>query len=188
MAGLCFVALTACSRGRLDAREAQRMIEEHPRFRAPQTIRVPLRYCGLRPAPDAATAGADPLHIRDLEGNRIVTVQHRPASGEECRGLPASNREVFQIALTDVANTFHPTPLSDGRGWEFAVARRRFIAIGDITYNSEDPPTVAHVGFSWRWIPELLGQLLQTTSEVQLGASATFRRTPDGWVVVQPGM
>lgn len=98
------------------------------------------------------------------------------------------NREVVQVALTDVANTFHPMPLQNGRGWEFTVARRQFISVRDITYNDEDPPTIAHVGYAWRWVPELLGQLLQIVTDVQLGASATFRRTSDGWVVVQPGM
>jgi hypothetical protein len=185
---VCLTALTGCSRGKLDAAEAQRMIAEHPRFRAPETIRVPSRYCGPRPSPDAQTPAEDRLHIRALESNRIVTAQHRPATGSECGGLPSANREVFSIALTDVANSFHPMPLSDDRGWEFAVARRRFIAIRDITYSSDDPPTVAHVGYSWQWVPELLGQLLQTNSEVQMGASATFRRTSDGWRIVQPGM
>jgi len=162
------------------------MIEEHPRFRAPQTSRLPSRYCGTRPGTDAATVD-DPFHVRALESNRIITVEHRPATGDECGGLPPANREVFEIALTDVADTFHPMPLTTGRGWEFAVAQRRFIAVRDITYNSEDPPTVAHVGFTWQWMPELLGQLLQM-GDVPLGASATFRRTSDGWRVVQPGM
>ena len=164
------------------------MIEEHPRFRAPETLRVPSRYCGLRPSADPQTPTDDPLHTKALESNRIITLQHRPTAGQECSSLAPDRREVVQVSLTDVAQTFHPTPLSNDRGWEFALAHRRFISIRDITYNSEDPPTVAHVGYAWQWVPELLGQLLQTTSDVQLGASATFRRTPDGWVVVQPGM
>jgi len=186
---LACLALIACSGGnRLDAREAQRMIQEHSRFRAPQTIRVPSRYCGIRPTTaDAAAPADDPFHIRALESNRVITVEHRAASGEECGGLPSANREVFLIALTDVASTFHPMPLSNGRGWEFAVANRRFISVRDITYGTDDPPTIAHVGYSWQWVPELLGQLLQI-GDVPLGASATFRRTSDGWVVVQPGM
>ena len=163
------------------------MIEEHSRFRAAQTIRVPSRYCGMRPTGDAAAPADDPFHIRALEGNRVITVDHRPASGDECGGLPPANREVFLIALTDVASTFHPMPLSNARGWEFAVAHRRFISVRDITYGTDDPPTIAHVGYTWQWVPELLGQLLQF-GEVPLGASATFRRTSDGWVVVQPGM
>ena len=164
------------------------MIQEHSRFRAPQTIRVPSRYCGIGPTTGDATAPADdPFHIRALESNRVITVEHRDASGEECGGLPSANREVFLIALTDVASTFHPMPLNNDRGWEFAVAHRRFISIGDITYGTDDPPTIAHVGYTWQWVPELLGQLLQL-GDVPLGASATFRRTSDGWVVVQPGM
>ena len=34
-------------------------------------------------------------------------------------------------------------------------------------------------------MPELLGQLLQVVDDVQLGASATFRHTSDGWRIVQ---
>ena len=182
------VSVVACSRGdRLDPGAAQRMIQEHPRFRAAQTIRVPSRYCGIPPILDASALADDPFHIRALESNQIITVEHRPAAGNECRGVREANREVFLIALRDVAQTFHPTPLSNDRGWEFAVARRRFIAVRDITYGTEDPPTLAHVGYSWQWVPELLGQLLQL-GDVPLGASATFRRTSDGWVVVQPGM
>jgi len=189
MAVIWLAALGGCSGGnRLDAREAQRAIEEHPRFRAPQAIRVPSRYCGLRPASDAATPTDDPLHIRALESNRIVTVTNRAAKSDECGGLSASTRQVFEIALTDVASTFHPTPLGDGRGWEFVTARRTFVSVRDITYNDGDPPTIAHVGYAWKWTPELLGQLLQVVDAVQLGASATFRRTSDGWRIVQPGM
>jgi hypothetical protein len=183
------IAVAACAGGnRLEARDAQRMIEQHPRFRAAQTIRVPTRYCGIRPTDDPATPPDDPLHTRALESNRVITLARRPAVGDECGGLPATNREVFQITLTDVASTFHPTPLQNGRGWEFAVGRRQFISVRDITYNDDDPPTIAHVGYAWRWMPELLGQLLQIVNDVQLGASATFRRTSDGWRIVQPGM
>ena len=183
------VAGAACSGGnRLDPGAAQRMIQEHARFRAPQTIRVPSRYCGIRPTADAAAPADDPFHIHALESNRIITVDHRPAAGDECGGLPAGNGDVFLIALTDVASTFHPMPLSNSRGWEFAAAHRRFIAVRDITYGTDDPPTIAHVGYAWQWVPELIGQLLQVVDDTQLGASATFRRTSDGWVVVQPGM
>jgi hypothetical protein len=187
MASLCLGAV-ACSSNRLDTREAQRAIEESPRFRAPQTIRVPSRYCGLRPASDAAAPTDDPLHIRALESNRIVTVTQRPATRDECGGLPASTREVFETALTDVASTFHPMALENGRGWEFVTARRKFVSVSDVVYNDGDPPTIAHVGYVWKWTPELLGQLLQVVNDVQLGASATFRRTSDGWRIVQPGM
>ena len=164
------------------------MIQEHSRFRAAQIIRVPSRYCGIRPTADAATPADDPFHIRALESNRVITVERRAASGQECGGLPTANREVFAIALTDVASTFHPTPLSNDRGWEFAAAHRRFIAVRDITYGTDDPPTIAHVGYAWQWVPELIGQLLQVVDDTQLGASATFRRTSDGWQIVQPGM
>jgi hypothetical protein len=186
---LACVAGAACSGGnRLDPDAAQRMIQEHPRFRAPQTIRVPSRYCGIPPILDARAMADDPFHIRALESNQVITVEHRPAADNECRGLREANREVFLIGLRDVAQTFHPMPLSNDRGWEFAAARRRFIAVRDVTYGTDDPPTIAHVGYAWQWVPELIGQLLQVVDDTQLGASATFRRTSDGWVVVQPGM
>lgn len=188
VAGACLVTM-ACSRGdRLDPGAAQRMIQEHARFRAPQTIRVPSRYCGLPPILDAPALADDRFHVRALESNRIITVEHRRAIGDECRGVQEANREFFVVALTDVASTFHPMPLRNDRGWEFVVARRRFIAVRDIAYGTDDPPTIAHVGYAWQWVPELIGQLLQVVDDTQLGASATFRRTSDGWVVVQPGM
>lgn len=91
------------------------------------------------------------------------------------------------ISLTDVASSFHPTPIDGGRGWQFELGRRKFVSISDISYNDPNDPKFAHVGYSWVWEPTLLGQLLQFGGPVQ-GASATFLRDGNGWIVRQPGM
>ena len=164
------------------------MIEAHPRFRAPDRVRVPARYCGAAPVAGTADPAQDVNRIQALQGNGIITISHHPASAEECKGAPQGKREAFVVTLTEVGANFHPATLSDGRGWEFDLARRQFVSVHDISYNSSDPPTLAHVGFVWAWEPNLLGQLLQVGS-VQQGASATFTRE-DGepWTVLQPGM
>jgi hypothetical protein len=183
-------ALTAaCGDSTLRESDATRMITDHPRFRAGQTLFVPGRYCGDPPANNPPVdPGNDPRHeLRELEQNQIITIEHRPATAQECRSGGTMPRELFIVSLTNVASTFHPTALENGRGWTFVLARRRFVKLDAIDYNSEDPPTMAHVQYAWAWEPQLIGQLLKVGSVVQ-GASATFVRDNGEWVVRQPGM
>ena len=167
------------------------MIAAHPRFRAPQTLRVPARYCSITAPPSPPPAGvpptppADPGRLHALESARVITTAKAPAgTGADCA---ARGGELLLVSLTDVASTFHPVTLEGGRGWEFELARRRFLSISDISYDNPGDPKVAHVGYSWQWEPTLLGQLLEFGGPA-LGASATFLRDGNGWIVRQPGM
>jgi hypothetical protein len=184
----CALIVAGCSRAaRLTPADAQRMIEAHPRFTAPQTLAVPARYCGVIPgAHDDPTR--DVNRLQALQNQRIISTEHRPASADECRNAPADARQVFVVTLTDVGANFHPTVLPGGRGWQFVMAQRKFVAVHAIDYDNPDDPKVAHVDYVWNWVPTLLGQLLQVVNEVQLGASATFLRDGPGWIVRQPGM
>lgn len=167
------------------------MIEAHPRFRAPQTLRVPVQYCGAASAPSTpASANATPpppsvSRLESLQQLGVIATTHRAASATECTSTPG--RELFTVTLAKTASTFHPTPLPDGRGWEFVLARRRFLTIDGITYDNPADPKMAHVQYAWTWEPELLGQLLAMGRATQ-GASATFLRDGNGWIVRQPGM
>jgi hypothetical protein len=102
-------------------------------------------------------------------------------------GCAARGGELLLISLTDVASSFHPRMLEDGRGWEFELARRKFVSISDISYDNPNDPKLSHVGYSWQWEPTLLGQLVQFGGPAE-GASATFLRDGNGWIVRQPGM
>ncbi len=185
-AALAVAAAAACSAPRLTPADAQKMIEGHPRFRAPQMLRVPRRYCAARPDPAAATTPApDPNRLQALEGARVITTTRRAATGDECATRPGA--DLVDVKLTEVASTFHPTTLEDDRGWEFVLASRKFISVTDVAYDDPADPKLAHVGYAWAWEPTLLGQLLQIGS-VKQGASATFLRDGNGWVVRQPGM
>jgi hypothetical protein len=169
------------------------MIESHPRFQEPQMLRVPVRYCDATPgtAPPplpptniAYTPPQDVNHMHALQGAGIVTVAHRHATQTECGN--AVDRDLFTVTLTKVGQGFHPMPI-DGGGWQFVLARRTFVKVEGVTYDDPDSPRIAHVQYVWTWVPTLLGQLMQIGSVPQ-GASATFLRNGNGWIVRQPGM
>jgi hypothetical protein len=180
------VTLAACRPVRVDPADAKRLIETHPRFTAPDTVRVPAEYCTSDVANPAPNPAQGVSRIKMLQDARVITLTVRPAGEGECH--PGYHARVT-VALTDVASSFHPTPLppDEGRGWEFVTARRKFIAVHDVSYDDPDNPKIAHVGYAWAWEPTLLGQLLETGS-VQQGASATLLRDGNGWIVRQPGM
>lgn len=156
-------------------------------------LRVPVRYCDatpgttpppLPPTDIAYTPPQDVNHMHALEGVGVVTVTHHSASQAECGN--AVNRDLFTVALTKLGQGFHPMP-SEGGGWQFVLARRKFVKIEGVTYDDPNSPRLAHVQYVWQWVPTLLGQLLQIGSVPQ-GASATFLRNGNGWIVRQPGM
>ena len=180
------LVVAACSPLRVDPANARHLIETHPRFSAPDTIRVPAEYCTADVADPAPNPGQGVSRIKMLRDAQVIRLTARPAGEGECH--PGYHARVT-VALTDVASSFHPTPLpeTEGRGWEFVTARRRFIAVHDVSYDDPDNPKIAHVGYAWTWEPTLLGQLLEIGS-VQQGASATLLRDGNGWIVRQPGM
>ncbi|HVZ19845.1 MAG TPA: hypothetical protein VG871_02215 [Vicinamibacterales bacterium] len=185
------LVVASCSAPRLQPADAQQMIVAHPRFTAPERLRLPERYCDARPgttppplAPTdpAYTPPQDVNHVHALEGAHVITVVHRPAAARECRG---SNRDLFTVTLTKAGEGFHPDAIDNG--WEFILARRKFVRIEGVTYDDPESPKIAHVQYVWTWEPTLLGQILQIGSVPQ-GASATFLRNGNGWIVRQPGM
>jgi hypothetical protein len=178
--------VTACSPPRVDPANARHLIETHPRFTAPDTLRVPAEYCTTDVSDPTPNPGQGVSRLRMLRDAKIITVTARVAKDGECH--PGYHARV-SVALTDVASSFHPTPLSadEGRGWEFVTARRKFIGVHDVSYDDPDNPKMAHVGYAWAWEPTLLGQLLEMGSVPQ-GASATLVRDGNGWIVRQPGM
>ncbi len=182
---LLMLAVAGCSAPRLTPADAEKMIETHPRFSAPDIYRVPARYCATDVANPAPNPGQGVNRLKLMEDEKILTLTPRAAAAGECDS-PAYHA-IVDVKLTDIAATFHPTPLPENRGWEFIVAHRRFVKIDNITYDNDDDPKLAHVQYAWAWRPELLGQLLEMGSVVQ-GASATFLRNGDGWIVRQPGM
>ena len=183
---LLALLLTACGAPRLDPADATRLIESHPRFTAPDTVRVPAEYCTADVSDPTPDPGQGMSRLKALSDAKIITVTARPASDGECH---PGYRARVTVALTDVASSFHPTPLpaDEGRGWQFVTAQRKFVAVHDVTYDDPESPKMAHVGYAWRWEPTLLGQLLNMGS-VQQGASATLLRDGSGWIVRQPGM
>ena len=187
---VALAVLWGCSAPRLQPADAQRLIQSHPRFREPQTLRVPAKYCAdapgstpppLPPTDPAYTPPQDVNHMQALQDARVITVAHRPAAAE-CSG---AKRELFTVTLTSAGAAFHPTSLSNG--WEFVLAERKFVSIENITYDDPDSPRIVHVQYVWQWVPTLLGQLVQIGGPPQ-GASATFLRDGNGWIVRQPGM
>ena len=196
-APLCAILLllvAACSSPRLQPADAQKMIVSHPRFQAPQTLRIPTRYCGARPGstppplPPTALAYTPPQdvnHMHALQDARIITVAEQAGASGDCGA--DRTRVLFDVALTAVGANLHPTTLPDGAGWQFVLANRQFVSIENITYDNPDSPRIVHVQYVWKWIPTLVGQLVQIDTVAQ-GASATFLRDGSGWIVRQPGM
>lgn len=168
-----------CSSHKLAPPEAQRLIESSARFTAPDILRVRSRYCSTVNAPtDSLASGLGRLQA--LAGTGAVRIEHRAAAPGECVTTAGPMREWLLLSLTDIGNGFHPRTLPDGTGWEFTLARRRFVSVSEITFNSDDEPTIAHVAYKWAWKAELVGQLLQT-SDQPVNAQATFIRPDATW-------
>jgi hypothetical protein len=123
--------------------------------------------------------------LKALEAAGAIRVERRAAAPNECTSLPGPMRERLIIALADGSATFHPRQL-DGGGWEFSLARRRFVSVGEITFNGGDDPTIAHAVYRWAWRAELLGQLMQV-SEDPVNAQATFVRQDSAWAIRDVG-
>jgi hypothetical protein len=168
-----------CSSHKLATADAQRLIESSSRFSAPDVLRVRSRYCSTVNAPtDSPASGLG--RLKALEGTGAIRIEHRAAAPGECATAPGPMREWLVLSLTDVGDGFHPRSLPDATGWEFTLARRRFVSIGELTFNSDDEPTIAHAAYKWAWKAELVGQLLQT-SEEPVNAQATFVRPDTTW-------
>jgi hypothetical protein len=170
---------SGCSNHKLTAVDAQRLIETSARFSAPDVVTVRSRYCTTIDAPaDNPASGLG--RLKALEGTGAIRIEHRAAAPGECASTPGPMREWLVISVTDTGNGFHPRPLPEGTGWEFTRARRRFVSVGELTFNSDEEPTIAHATYQWAWRDDLLGQLLQV-SEDSVNAQATFIRGDSGW-------
>jgi len=168
----------ACSNHRLSAADAQRLIEGSGRFTAPNVLTVRSRYCSTIDAPaDNPAAGLG--RLKALEAAGAIRLDRRAAAPGECATTPGPMREWLLVSIPD-QSTFHPRSLDNDGGWEFTLARRRFVSLGEVSLNSEDDPTIAHVSYRWAWKAELLGQLMQT-SEDPVNAQATFIRPEGAW-------
>jgi len=176
---LVAVAALGCSNHTLRAADAQRMIESSARFTAPDVISVRSRYCSTITAP-GDNPGAGLARLKALQDSGAIRIERRAAAPGECPSTPGPMREWLLISLTDTGNGFHPRALPEGSGWEFTRAQRRFISLGELTFNSDDDPTIAHATYRWAWRADLLGQLLQV-SEDPVNAQATFIRRDNGW-------
>jgi hypothetical protein len=168
-----------CSNNRLTAEDAQRLIEASPRFAAPDVVTVRSQYCSTIDAPtESVTAGVG--RLKALESAGAIKIQRRAAAPNECTSLPAPLRERLLISLGESSSSFHPRALENNAGWEFPLGRRRFVSLGELSFDSDDDPKIAHVVYKWAWKAELLGQLLQT-SEEPVNAQATFVRPGSEW-------
>ena len=178
------IAAAGCSSNRLSPGDAQRLIEGSARFSAPNTLTVRSQYCATVDAPDEnVTAGSG--RLKALEAAGAIRVERRAAAPNECTSLPGPIRERLLVSLGESSATFHPRQL-EGGGWEFLLARRRFVSIGELTVNRDDDPTIARAVYRWAWQAELLGQLLQV-SEEPVNAQATFIRQGSAWAVRDVG-
>ena len=184
IAVVCILGVAGCSTGQLTAEDAQRLIESSARFNAPNVLAVRPQYCATIDAPDEnLTAGIGRLTA--LESAGAIRIARRAAAPDECTSLSGPMRERLVISLGQSSATFNPRPLDNG-GWEFRLARRRFVSIGEITLNRDDDPTIARAVYRWAWRAELLGQLMQV-SEEPVNAQATFIRVDGGWDVRDVG-
>ena len=184
MVALLGLLEVGCSNDRLRPADAQRLIEGSSRFSTPNVLTVRPQYCATVDAPDTnVTAGTD--RLKALEAAGAIRVARRAAAPNECTSLPGPMRERLVIALADGSATFHPRRLDDG-GWEFPLARRQFVSLGEITFSEGDDPTIAHAVYRWAWKGELLGQLMQV-SEDPVNAQATFVRRGSAWAIRDVG-
>ena len=194
LAPLLLLIATGCSNHRLSPEDAQRLIESSARFSAPDVLTVRSQYCATVDAPDEnVTAGTG--RLKALEGAGAIRVERRAAAPNECTSLPGPFRERLLVTLAESSSTFHPRVLDQGRdaeasakpaGWEFPLARRRFVSVGEITFNGGDDPTIARAVYRWAWRAELLGQLMQV-SEDPVNAQATFIRQGSAWAIRDVG-
>jgi hypothetical protein len=177
---LAMMALACgCSNHALGATDARKLIESSDRFSAPDVLTVRSRYCSTIDAPaDNPASGLG--RLKALQDTGAIRLDHRAAAPGECPATPGPMREWLIISLTEIGDRFHPHPLPDGAGWEFTRAQRRFLSLGELTFNSEGDPTIAHATYRWAWKAELLGQLLQV-SEDPVNAQATFIRRDSNW-------
>jgi hypothetical protein len=173
------LSAAACSNHKLTSAEARRLIENSPRFTAPDVLRVRARYCSTIDAP-ADNPGSGLARLKALEGTGAIRIEHRAAAPGECASAAGPMREWLVLALTDTGRSFHPQALPGGDGWEFTLARRRFISLQEVTFNRDSDPTIARAAYRWAWKTELLGQLLQT-SEDPVNAQASFIRPEGQW-------
>jgi hypothetical protein len=175
--------------------DAERLIESSARFSAPNVLTVRSQYCATVNAPDEnLTAGAG--RLKALEAAGAIRVERRAAAPNECASLPGPMRERLMITLADSSGPFHPRPLDDtgpgagaspkAAGWEFVLARRQFVSVGEITFNRADDSTIARAVYQWAWKADLLGQLMQVSDE-PVNAQATFVRQGSDWVVRDVG-
>lgn len=176
---LLVAASAGCSNHKLSAADARRLIESSPRFTDPNVLRVRQRYCSTVDAP-SDNPGAGLGRLKALESAGAIRIDHRAAGPGECASTPGPMREWLVLSLTDTGNGFHPRSLPDTAGWEFTLARRRFIALQELTVNNDDEPTISRALYRWAWRSELLGQLMQV-SEDPVSAQATFFRRDDHW-------
>ena len=181
---LFVLVATGCSSQQLTADEAKQLIESSSRFQAPNVLTVRPQYCSTVDAPDENVA-AGIGRLKALESAGAIRIERRAAAPNECTSLPGPLRERLVLSLADGSAIFHPQPIDAG-GWEFLLARRQFVALGEITFNPEADPPLARAVYRWAWKSELLGQLLQV-SEEPVNAQATFVRGDDGWDVRDVG-
>ena len=168
-----------CSNHALTAADAQRLIEASPRFTEPDVLRVRSRYCSTIDAPsDNPAAGLG--RLKALESAGAIRIERRAAGPGDCASTPGPMREWLVLSLTDTGNGFHPRSLPEPGGWEFTLARRRFVMLQELTSNNENEPTIVRALYRWAWHSELLGQLMQV-SEDPVNAQATFFRRDNAW-------
>lgn len=179
LVALLVAASAGCSNHKLAAVDAQRLIEASPRFTEPNVLRVRPRYCSTVDAP-SDNPGGGLGRLKALESAGAIRLDRRAAGPGECASTPGPMREWLILSLTETGNSFHPRSLPDTGGWEFTLARRRFIALQELTFNKDDEPTIARTLYRWAWHSELLGQLMQV-DEDPVSAQATFFLRDNQW-------
>lgn len=170
---------SACSNHKLSADDARRLIESSGRFTAPNVLTVRSRYCSTIDAP-ADNPGSGLGRLKALQDAGAIHLDRRAAAPGECASTPGPMREWLLVTIPESASTFHPRALDDDAGWEFTLARRQFVSLGELTFNSDDDPTIARAAYRWAWKAELLGQLMQTSGD-PVNAQATFIRPEGAW-------
>ena len=179
MVAILGLLIAGCSSARPTDAEMRRLIENSPRFTAPDVVTVRPQYCSTVDAPgESISAGM--ARLKALEAAGAIRIEPGAAAPSECTSLPGPMRERLVVSLGDASATFHARPLDNNGGWEFPLARRRFVSLSEVTINSERDPPMARAVYRWAWKGELLGQLLQV-SEEPVNAQATFIRSDSGW-------
>jgi hypothetical protein len=181
---LVVLVAAACSSGRPADAELRQLIESSSRFQAPNVLTIRPQYCATVDAPDEnVSTGIGRLTA--LESAGAIRIERRAAAPNECTSLPGPLKERLIVSLADSSASFHPKAI-EGGGWEFLLARRQFVGLGEITFNPHTEPPLARAVYRWAWKSELLGQLMQV-SEEPVNAQATFVGGEDGWGVRDVG-